>query len=127
MKKAYFALFFLTACTTIGPDLYVANMYAKGTLNNYADTGASCSENKNCPGCHVKSFDRVKLTVEEVLVKGAGMHVQKEVNGCNVSVTDSLNLQNITEKRYIPATDIDSCETVFEQEKAYLKAMGFTE
>jgi len=127
MKKSYLALICLTSCTMTGPNLYVANMYAKGTLNNYMDTGVSCSENKNCPGCHVKNFDRVKLTVEEVLAKGSSIQNSTEVEGCLVTVVDSLGLKNISEERYIPAADTYSCETVYEKEKSYLKAMGFAE
>lgn len=128
MKKICFALLGLTACTTVaGPNQYIANMYAKGTLNNYSDTGASCSENKNCPGCHVKSFDRVTLTVDEVLDNSSKFQNRKVVDGCKVSIIDSLHLQNISEQRYIPATPQYTCETVYEKEKSYLKAMGFAE
>lgn len=126
MKKSICILGLLVAagCQTYVPAQYVANMYAKGTLNGYGETGTSCETNKNCPGCHVKSFDRVKLTVTEVLAQNTSRPV---VEACRVSVVDSLELMNITENRYIPATDFTTCETVYEKEKSYLKAMGFAE
>ena len=120
----------LSACTTGGTicsNQYVANMYANGTLNNYSETGTGCCENKNCPGCHVKHFDRVKLTVDEVLDEASRQHGIKDVDACAVTVEDSLKLKNISETRYIPATDEYTCEMVYEKEKSYLKAMGFSE
>ena len=126
----------LTACTnTICPNQYIANMYANGTLNNYdnAETTCPCTDAqrcpdvKTCPGCHVKHFDRVKLTVEEV---GPGYDYNngiQVVDGCVVTIQDSLNLKNISETRYIPATPEYTCEIVYEKEKNYLKAMGFAE
>ncbi len=122
----------LAACTsTITPNEYVANMYAKGELDNYQDTGVGgCSANgggTSCPGCHVKRFDRVKLTVDEVLVESERMAGRKVVDGCQVEVEDSLHLMNISEQRYIPAAPDYTCKTVYEKEKAYLKAMGFQE
>lgn len=122
MKKTCLALLCLTSCTQVVPNQYIANMYANGTLKNYEDTGVGCPENKNCPGCHVKHFDRVKLTVDEVISK-----TNFELEGCVVTIQDSLGLKNISEVRYIPATYTYSCDVVYEKEKAYLKAMGFSE
>ena len=118
----------LAAChATVTPDQYIANMYAKGTLKGYgnsAGTGESC-QGASCPGCHVQNFDRVRLVVEEVLVRpDTGI---KHVDACQVTVTDSLGLMNISETRYIPATDTYDCEIVYDKEKTYLKAMGFEE
>lgn len=126
MKKSicFIGVMLLTACQTYTPKQYIANMYAKGTLNGYSDTGTACATNTNCPGCHVKSFDRVKLTVTEIMTQNSA---NPFVEACQVSVIDSLGLVNITENRYIPATDFTACETVFEKEKSYLKAMGFAE
>ncbi len=131
MKKIIVSsVMFLSACSTTGTicsNQYIANMYAKGTLNNYDETGTGCGENKNCPGCHVKQFDRVKLTVDEILDESARMHGIKEVDVCAVTIEDSLKLKNISETRYIQATDEYTCEMVYEKEKSYLKAMGFSE
>ncbi len=103
-------------------------MYAKGTLTGYEDTGTSCDINKLCPGCHIKNFDKVKLTVEEVLSRN-NQTVLSDYNldGCNVYVSDSLNLINISDHRYIPATNSESCAIIFDQEKSYLESMGFSE
>lgn len=131
MKKyLIFGCCALTACTSnyVCSKQYIANMYANGTLNNYDDTGSSCCEgNKNCPGCHVRHFDRVKLTVEEVLDNYSRQNGVKELEACVVEVKDSLGLKNVSASRYIPATEEYNCEMVFEKEKAYLKAMGFAE
>jgi len=126
MKKSIciIGVLLLAGCQTYTPKQYVANMYAKGTLNGYGETGVTCETNKNCPGCHVKSFDRVKLTVTEIMAQNT---TTPFVEACEVSVIDSLGLMNITESRYIPATDFTACETVYEKEKSYLKAMGFSE
>ena len=128
MKKyTLLCLVGLTGCTNaVCPNQYIANMYANGTLNNYEDTGASCNENKNCPGCHVKHFDRVLLTVDEVL-SGYNQNGIKNVEVCAVNIQDSLKLKNISETRYVPATHEYTCEMVYEKEKNYLKAMGFSE
>ncbi len=114
----------LTACQTYAPRQYVANMYAKGSLTGYENTGNMNEANTNCPGCHVKNFDRAKLTVEEIVSERG---IEPVLVACQVTVIDSLDLKNISEMRYIPATDPLSCETVFEKEKSYLKAMGFAE
>lgn len=119
----------LAACRmSVTPDIYIANMYAKGTLKNYGSgvcTGDTCSQITSCPGCHVQHFDRVKLVVEEILDYPESGH--KHVDACEVTVTDSLGLINISETRYIPATETYDCEVVYDKEKAYLKAMGFEE
>ena len=127
----------LAACTnTVCPNQYIANMYANGTLNNYDNAESTCPCNgaqsdagatPSCPGCHVKHFDRVKLTVEEV---GPGYDYNngiQVVDGCVVTIQDSLHLKNVSERRYIPATAEYTCEMVYEKEKNYLKAMGFSE
>lgn len=109
----------LTACQQ--PALqYATNMYAKGTLKNYTTPETLPS----CPGCHVKNFDRVTLVVDEVLSRSSTTRL---VEACNVSVKDSLGLANITTYRSIPTTGIISCADVFEKEKLYLEAMGFSE
>lgn len=122
----------LSACAPqVFPDQYVSNMYANGTLNGYENTGTGCSNCEkscvNCPGCHVKHFDRVKLVVDEVLVESEQRMGNKVVDACLVSVVDSLKLLNISAERYIPAENNLSCAEVYEKEKSYLKAMGFVE
>lgn len=124
-KIAFFPVVLaLAACKTPVPQQYVANMYAHGTLKGYENVKDSGGKEYSCPGCHVRNYDRVKLTVEEV-VNAAG--VDYFVVGCRVSVIDSLGLMNVSAERYIPATDNSSCVTVFEKEKSYLKSMGFSE
>ena len=131
MKKYIFttAALLLGACVgQIEPDQYVANMYAKGTLKGYEETGTSCSATKaTCPGCHIKNYDRVLLTVDEVLNESAKRLGQKVVESCQVSVVDTLGLMNISESRNIPAENELTCSTVYEKEKSYLKSMGFAE
>lgn len=126
MKKIIFlpVILGLVACQTPVAQQYVANMYAKGTLKGYENVQESDSKQYACPGCHVKNYARVQLTVNEILAK-AGM--EYFVEGCRVSVVDSLGLMNVSAERYIPATDNLSCITVFEKEKSYLKSMGFAE
>ena len=126
MKKIIFlpVVLGLAACQTPVAQQYVANMYAKGTLKGYENTGVANEANTNCPGCHVKNYDRVKLTVNEILSKAG---IEYFVEGCRVSVVDSLGLINVSAERYIPATDNSSCITIFEKEKSYLKSMGFAE
>ena len=126
MKKIIFlpVILGLAACQTPVAQQYVANMYAKGTLKGYENTGVANEANTNCPGCHVKNYDRVKLTVNEILSKAG---IEYFVDGCRVSVVDSLGLINVSAERYIPATDNSTCITVFEKEKSYLKSMGFAE
>ncbi len=121
MKKCFILIAcVLTACAhQIMPDQYVANMYAKGTLNGYGDG--------SCAGCHIKSFDRVKLTVDEELSSADRQRGKRVIDACIVSIEDSLHLVNISAQRYIPATNEYNCEVIFEKEKAYLKAMGFEE
>lgn len=119
----------LAAChMTVTPNQYIANMYAKGSLKGYGNSvggESGCQQGPSCPGCHVQYFDRVKLVVEEILARPENGH--KKVDACEVTVTDSLGLMNISETRYIPATDAYDCEIVYDKEKAYLKAMGFEE
>lgn len=129
MKKIIvLALAALCGCQTmVTPDQYIANMYAKGTLKGYGNNVGSsetCS-GASCPGCHVQHFDRARLIVEEVLTHPESG--KKHVEACHVTVTDSLGLMNITETRYIPATETYGCEVVYEKEKSYLTAMGFQE
>ena len=127
MKKTLIttAVLLLGACAgQIGPDQYIANMYAKGTLKGYEETG---SGKATCPGCHIKNYDRVLLTVDEVLDESAKRLGEKVVDSCQVSVVDSLGLINISESRNIPAESEFTCSTVFEKEKSYLKSMGFVE
>ena len=116
MKKVMFlfVVLGLTACQPPIAQQYVANMYAKGTLKGYENVKESDS----------KQYARVQLTVDEVLGKSA---VKYFVKGCRVSVIDSLGLINVSAERYIPAMDSSYCVTVFEQERDYLKSMGFTE
>ena len=125
MKKVMFlfVVLGLTACQPPIAQQYVANMYAKGTLKGYENVKESDSKQYACPGCHVKNYARVQLTVDEVLGKSA---VKYFVKGCRVSVIDSLGLINVSAERYIPAMDSSYCVTVFEQERDYLKSMGFT-
>lgn len=126
MRKIVFltVLFGLTACQSPVAQQYVANMYAKGTLKGYENVKESDSKQYACPGCHVKNYARVKLTVDEILSENS---MEYYVQGCRVSVVDSLGLMNVSTERYIPATDNSSCITVFEKEKSYLKSMGFAE
>ena len=130
MKKSFatLAVLLLGACAgQVGPDQYIANMYAKGTLKGYEGTGTGCQGNTNCPGCHIKNYDRVLLTVDEVLDESAARMGEKIVDSCQVSVVDTLGLMNISESRNIPAESEFTCGTVFEKEKSYLKSMGFAE
>jgi len=133
MKKTLIttAVLLLGACAQqIGPDQYIANMYAKGTLKGYEETGLNCTSSSckaSCPGCHIKNYDRVLLTVDEVLDESAKRLGEKVVDSCLVTVVDSLNLINISETRDIPAESEFTCSTVFEKEKSYLKSMGFSE
>lgn len=114
----------LTACQMVGPKQYIANMYANGTLDGYETTGGCMANEKVCPGCHVKNFDRALLTVTEVWDENA---MEPVVTACRVSVVDSLGLLNVSDSRYIPASELTTCDIVYEKEKAYLKAMGFSE
>ena len=80
--------------------------------------------NKHVCERNVKNFDRVTLVVDEVLSRSSTTRL---VEACNVSVKDSLGLANITTYRSIPTTGVISCADVFEKEKLYLEAMGFSE
>lgn len=112
-----------TATTTISnsikyttkhtPQVYSTTMYAKGNLAKH-DTG--------CLGCHIHDFDRVNVIVEEVLSNDS-----KVMDACHIEVTDSLDLVNIKTDKYVPLQDSTTCETLFNKEKSYLKAMGFAE
>ncbi len=116
MKKIYLLpLILLAACTTQRPlHMYSTSMYAKGGLEKY---------NLECPGCHVEKFDRADILVAEL----SSSTTSRTVDACHIAVEDSLQMKNIQTDRVVPVTSSTDCETLFNKEKSYLKAMGFAE